>query len=170
MKAVTGKTGNDLVLSYRYHGIGSIEMIDPSEDYYGWTQETIEKLRRGRLSEVSTEDLIEELEGMSKSERRALKSRLTVLLMHLLKWRYQPQRRGKSWRLTIKGQRVNISQLLKDSPSLKSQLSTIGIEAYESAVIDAARETDLDEDSFPSAFEDTGWRWEQVLDREFYPD
>lgn len=144
-------------------------MINPNEDYYGWTQETAEKLRQGRLHEVNIADLIEEIEDMGKSERRELESRLAVLLMHLLKWQYQPERRGRSWIATIKNQRLKVSRVLQDNPSLKPQISMIGMGAYESAVLDAVSETNLDENTFPSTFEKTGWSWKQVLDPEFHP-
>lgn len=132
-------------------------MANPNEDYYGWTQETIEKLRQGRLSEVNWEELIEELESMGSSERRELKNRLAVLLAHLLKWRYQPERQGKSRRLTIKEQRIAIKGVLKDNPSLRSKLQDMGDEAYSRAVVSATRETDKEESAFPATFEQTGW-------------
>jgi hypothetical protein len=90
--------------------------------------------------------------------------------MHLLKWQYQPDRRGKSWRLTIKDQRVAIKKVLKSNPSLKPKLDETGQDAYLRAVINAAKETDKEEEDFPTAFESAGWTWEQVLDMEFYPD
>lgn len=97
-------------------------MINPNEDYYGWTQETAEKLRQGRLSEVNIEDLVEEIGDMGGSVWRALDSRLTVLVARLLKWQYQPERQGKSWRLTIEEQRYQIGRLLRKNPSLKPAL------------------------------------------------
>jgi hypothetical protein len=145
-------------------------MTRPNEDYYAWTQETIEKLRQGRIAEVSMEDLIEELEDMGRSERRALESRLTVLLMHLLKWQYQPDRRGRSWMATIDNQRLRVARLLRDNPSLTPQLPLIGTEAYESAVLDAVAETELDKSTFPPTFEQTGWTWEKVLDKDWLPE
>ncbi|ADE13372.1 protein of unknown function DUF29 [Nitrosococcus halophilus Nc 4] len=145
-------------------------MIDPNKDYYGWTQETVEKLRQGKFSEINIEHLIEEIEDMGKSERRELENRLTVLLVYLLKWRYQPNRRGRSWALTIKEQRVRVSRVIRDNPSLKPQFFGICVEAYESAVIIAARKTGLDESIFPATFEQTGWTWEQVLNPEFLPE
>lgn len=166
---ITGKTGNDLMLSYGYHRTRKQEMIDPNKDYYGWAQETAEKLRQGKISEVNMEDLIEEIEDMGGSVWRALDSRLTVLLAHLLKWQYQPERQGRSWRLTVKEQRYQIVRLLKKNPSLKPALEETVSEAYTGAVLVAARETDKDEAAFPPTFEDTGWSWEQVLDIEFYP-
>ncbi|QBQ53975.1 DUF29 domain-containing protein [Nitrosococcus wardiae] len=147
-------------------------MIDPNKDYYGWTQETVEKLRQGKFNEINIDHLIEEIEDMGKSERRELKNRLTVLLIHLLKWQYQPERRGRNWRwrLTIKDQRLNVGEVINDNPSFKPQLSLIGKIAYQSAVINAARETGLDEDIFPATFEQTGWTWEQMLNSEFLPE
>ncbi|ADJ28733.1 DUF29 domain-containing protein [Nitrosococcus watsonii] len=145
-------------------------MIDPNKDFYGWTQETAEKLRQGRFSEVNLAHLIEEIEDMGKSERRALESRLTVLLTHLLKWEHQPNYRNRSWQLTIKGQRVSIRRLIRGNLSLKAQRLAILAESYESAAIDAARETGLEENIFPATFEQTGWTWEQVLDMAFLPE
>ncbi len=145
-------------------------MVSPNEDYYAWTQETIEKLRQGRLNEVNIDDLIEELEDMASSDRNEVENRSVVLLAHLLKWQYQPERQGRSWRATIKEQRYRITRRLSKSPSLKPKFEEMINEAYPSAVQSAVRETDLDEDTFPPTFEKTGWRWEQVLDSEFYPD
>ncbi|ADE16084.1 protein of unknown function DUF29 [Nitrosococcus halophilus Nc 4] len=145
-------------------------MTNPTQDYYAWTQETIEKLRQGKFSEVNMEDLIEELEDMGGSERNELENRLTVLLMHLLKWKYQPNYRGRSWQLTLKEQRLKIKIRLKKSPSLKPRLPELGEDAYLVAVVAAARETGLDESAFPATFEETGWTWEQVQDMEYLPD
>jgi hypothetical protein len=145
-------------------------MTNPNEDFYGWTQETIEKLRQGRLKEVNVDELIEELEEMASSDRNEVENRLVVLLTYLLKWQYQPKRRSRSWRLTIKEQRQRITRRLRKSPSLKPTLTETLQEVYPSAVTVAARETGLDEDIFPPAFEQTGWSWEQVLDMEYLPD
>ncbi|QBQ56454.1 DUF29 domain-containing protein [Nitrosococcus wardiae] len=145
-------------------------MTNPTQDYYAWTQETIEKLRQGKFSEVNMEDLIEELEEMGGSERNELENRLTVLLMHLLKWKYQPNYRGRSWQLILKEQRLKIKIRLKKSLSLKPRLSELGEDAYLVAVVAAARETGLEEDVFPATFEETGWSWEQVQDMEYLPD
>jgi hypothetical protein len=143
-------------------------MTRSNEDYYAWTQETIEKLRQGRIAEVNTEDLIEELEDMGRSQRHEFRSRLAVLLAHLLKWRYQPERRGNSWLFTIEEQRAQARLVLRDNPSLKSQLIEVLNDAYHLAVIRAKKETD-NTIVFPATFEQTGWSWEQVLDDEFYP-
>jgi hypothetical protein len=145
-------------------------MINPNEDHYGWTQETIEKLRHGRWGEVELDYLLEELEEMAASDRSELRNRLSVLLMHLLKWLYQPERRGRSWRLAIEEQRIAVQDVLEDNPSLRLQFPQIGEKAYRRALVMAARETSLEKSIFPTMSEQTGWSWGQVLDAEFYPD
>lgn len=146
-------------------------MANPNEDYYAWTQRTVEQLRQGRLSEVNLEQIAEEIEEMGSSERNELENRLVVLLVHLLKWQYQPERRGRSWQLTIEEQRLRIIRRLTKNPSLRSRLpEVIEQDAYPIAVIVAARETNLEKTTFPATFEQTGWNWEQVLDMDYLPD
>lgn len=137
------------------------------QDFYGWTQEQCQLLRAGRFDEVDVEHLIEEIESMGARERRELKSRLIVLLQHLLKWRFQPSHRGRSWRLTIKDQRRMIPDHLRDNPSLKSGLDTLLAEAYILARGKASDETDIPESGFPEA---CPWTLQEVLDPAFLPD
>ncbi len=70
-------------------------------DFHAWAMRNAELIRQGRLADIDGEHVAEELESMGKSQQRALGSRLTVLLAHLLKWRHQPGGRGASWRNTI---------------------------------------------------------------------
>ncbi|EOA7421617.1 DUF29 domain-containing protein [Salmonella enterica subsp. enterica serovar Newport] len=136
-------------------------------DFYGWTQEQARLLRDGQLSELDTQNLLEELESMGGSERRELESRLEILFMHLLKWQYQPARRGKSWQLTINEQRRRIVRRLNRNPSLKNQLEEIIADAYDEARYSAERETGL----YLSTFPDTcPWDFEQAMNSTFYPD
>jgi hypothetical protein len=138
-------------------------------DFYRWTQETAEKLRQGRLNEVNMEELIEELEDMGKSQRRALKSRLSVLLGHLLKWQYQPDGRSYSWQGTINVQRDDIQDLLNDNPSLRPQVPDLIVRGYRTAVAKAVEDTNMRPSAFPATFEQTGWSWEQILDMDWLP-
>ncbi len=142
-------------------------MIKYEQDFYSWTQEQAALLRAGRLTDLDIENLIEEIETMGRSEKRELESRLTVLLLHLLKWKYQPERRGKSWNLTIKGQRIEYINVLTDNPGLKSQLETIFESAYKLALVKASSETGIDEDVFPSS---CPWTFAEVTNPAFYPD
>ena len=142
-------------------------MIDYQTDYYGWTEEQAFLLKSGRWQEIDINNIIEEIESMGRSEKRSLESRLIVLLTHLLKWHYQPVRRGKSWQLTIKGQRVSCSDVLDDNPSLKSKLDELFIKSYYRAKLEAAKETGLDEEFFPAT---CPYTLNQVFDHTYYPD
>lgn len=121
------------------------------QDFHAWTRQQADLMKSGRLGELDTVNLIDEIEDMGASRERELESRLGVLLAHLLKWRYQPDHRTRSWRLTIAEQRRRIARLLARNPSLKPLLLQALSDAYGDAVLVAARETDLDESTFPAA-------------------
>ena len=120
-------------------------------DFHAWTTEQAALLRAGRLSEADVENIAEEIESMGRSEKRELANRLTVLLIHFLKWQVQPERRSNSWRLAIVEQRLRLAEHLKDNPSLKAALPDGFASAYRLALLGAQRETDLPEDAFPAA-------------------
>ena len=137
------------------------------DDFHAWTLQQAALLKAGRLGEVDLACLIEELESMGASERRALIHRLAVLLAHLLKWQYQPSFRGRSWQLTLKEQRRQLQRLLRDNPSLKARLSSFVEDAYGDAILLAARETGLDEQHFP---EHCPYAEADLLSPDFYPE
>jgi hypothetical protein len=136
-------------------------------DFHAWAQEQASLLRSGRLSEADVNHIAEEIESMGKTEKRELVSRLTVLLLHLLKWRYQPERRGRSWEATIRVQRGLLADHLTDNPSLKAQLLEAIAAAYRYARIEAGAETGLADDLLPETCE---WRSEQIMATDFWPD
>lgn len=92
-------------------------------DVVAWANEQAELLRSGKFSEIDCENIAEEIADVGKSEQRELASRMAVLIAHLLKWKYQPERRGSSWEKTIKAQRKDVAYALKESPSLKNKLN-----------------------------------------------
>ncbi|WP_448202748.1 DUF29 domain-containing protein [Azospirillum sp. sgz302134] len=134
------------------------------EDFFGWTQEQAGLLRAGKLSEVDVENLAEEIESMGRSEADRLRSCLRLILLHLLKWREQPERRSKSWRNTIQRERDNAALVLEDNPSLAPKLPALFDKAYQLARREAARETDLPLDRFP---EECPFPLDQTLDPDF---
>ncbi len=142
-------------------------MIDYERDFYGWCNEQANLLRQQRLSEIDLIHLIEEIESLGRSEKRELASRLRILISHLLKWQYQPQRQGNSWRNTIRIQRIDLLKLLRDNPSLVPRLSEEINDNYALARIDAADETLLSEATFPDA---CPYNSEQLLDDNFFPE
>ncbi|HEY9810209.1 MAG TPA: DUF29 domain-containing protein [Halomicronema sp.] len=120
-----------------------------NEDFYLWTQATAQKLKEGKFNELDITNLIEEVESMGRSEKRELKSRLIVLLMHLLKWEYQPEKRSQIWHSTISEQRICIEELIEDSPSLQPLISELFDACYQKARQKAADETGIKLTFFP---------------------
>ena len=141
-------------------------MSNYQKDFYSWTCEQAELLKTGRFNELDVFNLVEEIETMGRSEKRELESRLTVLLVHLLKWQYQPNRRGRSWQLTIQEQRLEFFDVLNDNPGLKPQLQTLLTHSYQKAKIRASKETGLDMDIFPIV---CPWDFSQLMDDAFLP-
>jgi hypothetical protein len=135
-------------------------------DVVAWAVEQAELLRSGNFSAIDVEHIVEEIEDVAGSERRELKHRLSVLIAHLLKWKFQPARRGASWSSTIRLQRVEIKYALKAMPSLRHCFDD---EEWLAVMWHSARQlaqgdTGLDIPS-PDA-----WSLEQVLDNDFWPD
>jgi Domain of unknown function DUF29 len=130
------------------------------EDFFAWTIEQARLLRAGDLSAVDAANVAEEIESMGRSDRRQLQSRLAVLIMHLLKWRFQPSARSRSWSATIEEQRLQIENILSESPSLQPQ-------AYAIARERTIAETGLSDDMFLPTCPFT---FDEVLSRSFLPE
>ncbi len=138
------------------------------QDFYAWTQQQAQFLKAKKFDLLDIQSLVEELETMGASEKRTLMSRLEVLLMHLLKWQYQPTLQSRSWLLTIEEQRERIADHLADNPSLKNpdSLQAALDKAYQYAVRSAEKETGLARSVFPNR---CPYRLEQLMDMGFYP-
>ena len=137
-------------------------------DFYEWTQHQAAALAAGHVSELDLANLAEEIESLGKRDRRGLGSRLEVVVMHLLKWLYQPEMRetDHSWENTILEQRGSIARILRDSPSLRREVPDMIAEDYHRARRRAQYETGLPLETFP---EMCPWTAEQVLDEDFWP-
>jgi hypothetical protein len=136
------------------------------DDLFAWTQEQAALLRAHAADAIDWENLAEEIESMGGSDRRELESRLTVVLLHLLKWQAQPPLRGSSWRKSLRTQRREIRKLLTQSPSLRREVPGMLPEAYADAVKDAIDETGLRADIFPST---CPYAPGDVLDEDYLP-
>jgi hypothetical protein len=119
------------------------------QDFYAWTQQQVELLRSGRLTELDIGNLVEEIESLGKQQRQELCNRLGVLLGHLLKWHYQPEARSRSWTATIREQRQQIQDLLADNPSLSPYLPEAIAKAYRYGLALVERETPVDLKTLP---------------------
>jgi hypothetical protein len=132
------------------------KLLERSRDLYdtdllAWLKQQAGYLRAGQLDRLDVGHLIEELEEMGGSQRRELKSRLEILLMHLLKRDASPRRRSRSWQSTIVEQRARIADLLEQSPSLRDGMEEVAQKAFAVAVKRAAIETGLKRSAFPAA-------------------
>ena len=133
-------------------------------DFYRWTVEQSQLLALGKLDGLDLVNLVEEIESLGRQERSELENRLAILLGHLLKWELQPELRGKSWRLTIREQRLQIQKLLRKNPSLKPYLSAAIADGYELALVLVEKETLLEAQDLP---QECPYSIEQILDRNF---
>lgn len=136
-------------------------------DVHAWTAEQAALLRDGHTEHADLPAIAEALDDMSKTALRALQSHMRVLLAHLLKYQYQPERRTRSWKTTIAEQRAQIAEDLNESPSLKPKLNEIVKYSWSLALMQAATETDLPERSFP---EQCPYTLDQILDFKFLPE
>jgi len=136
-------------------------------DFYAWTLEQSKLLKAGDLKNLDIVNLVEEVESLGKQQRQELRNRLGVLIGHLLKWNYQPEKRSKSWRVTIREQRREILRHLKENPSLKPYLPEAIADAYESGLDLVVRETPLD---YPDLPENCTYTQEQLFDPDFPSD
>ncbi|MEL6968216.1 MAG: DUF29 domain-containing protein [Pseudomonadota bacterium] len=135
-------------------------------DYYAWIKSQVRALRERRIADIDFENLMDEVEDLGKSEKRALLSRFEVLQAHLLKWRYQSHRRSKSWEGTIREQRLRIADLLTENPSLKTLPFEQKGRIYELASVLFLKETGLDLETLPDA---SPFTIEETLDPNFWP-
>ncbi|NJL44895.1 MAG: DUF29 domain-containing protein [Leptolyngbyaceae cyanobacterium SM2_3_12] len=145
--------------------IGSLAQLY-EQDYALWIEATCQGLRTGRWAELDLANLLEELEDIGRSEKRALTSNLIVVFMHLLKYAHQPELRSNSWRFTLKEHRRRLQEALNTSPSLKPYLDQILADCYQQARDLAATETGLSLDHFPP---ECPYSSSQVLDRDYLP-
>ncbi len=139
------------------------------KDYYLWIEQQVKCLRSHQLGALDVDALIDELGDMGRSEKRAMRSTITIVLMHLLKYQFQPEQRSRSWDATLIEHRLRLRDIFTDSPSLKrcAQDAEIFQQCYEDACKRASRETGLAESVFPAA---CPYSLGQVLAESFLPD
>ena len=141
-------------------------MTDYRVDLHAWSREQADAVRRRSANELDWENIAEEIDSLGRQESSELYNRLVILIAHLLKWRYQPSRRGRSWRFTIVNQRLDIAKQLKRSPSLRSVWHEEFSDAYPRGRSQAEQETRLSAKTFPI---EPPFTLEQALDPDWLP-
>jgi Domain of unknown function DUF29 len=132
-------------------------------DFYSWSQEQARLLREGQWAQIDRENVAEEIESLGREQFNKLESALRVLLIHMLKWDHQSDRRSRSWVLSIESQRIEIEHLISDNPGLKPRITEAVTRAYRRARIEAANETGLDKAVFPDA---CPYSFQDIMSRE----
>jgi hypothetical protein len=135
-------------------------------DFAQWAEQNAELLRAGRFADADIEHIAEEIEDLAKSTRLALRSRITRVIEHLLKWQIQPERRGSSWQRTLIVQRQSIERLLEENPSLRPALDAVIAAAYQDAAKIVSKVTERPRNELPGTCPYTK---DQLMDEDFLP-
>jgi hypothetical protein len=135
------------------------------QDFVEWTKCAAQALREGRLEQPDLDLVAMEIEDMGKRDQRSVENNLRVLIHHLLKWHFQPEKRTSSWRRSAVEHRRRLDLLLRDSPSLENYVASRIEDIYLEAAGDARIETGLQ--SFPVQCR---WSLDEILAPEFFPD
>jgi hypothetical protein len=132
------------------------------DDLYGWVEDQIQLLRANEVGSIDASHITQELTDLGRSEFNKLVSTVRIILLHLMKWDHQPERRSRSWVTTIAEHRDRIEYQLRDTPSLQPRFPDVIREAYRLALRAAARETQLSAEAFPKT---CPYEWEDIIRR-----
>ncbi|MEZ5584492.1 MAG: DUF29 domain-containing protein [Candidatus Competibacteraceae bacterium] len=135
-------------------------------DVYAWALQNAELIRQRRFNEIDIDNVAEALESVGRHEQQALQECLIGLLARLLRWRHQLTRRERSWQTQIQDQRAQLQEIFAKNPSLRTGLDALVDDAYGSGRVKAARDANLNLDTFP---QDCPFQAEQILDQDFWP-
>lgn len=136
------------------------------KDEQAWIKRNLLFLKEGNTKLLDVENLIEFLSEFSASQEREVFSRLSVLITHLLKWKFQSKKQSRSWQSTIREQRKQLALIFGQSKTLGNYGKSILKSVYKDATEEAAFQTHLPATTFPI---ELPWQWEQILDIAFYP-
>lgn len=130
-------------------------------DFLGWAQMQSLLLKKKDFSSLDISNLIEEIDDLGNSKHTKMESLLRVILCHLLKIKFQPEKHTASWDRSVNSCLTQAKRLLRKNPSLKHYLKEIFMDAYEDCIPWAADETGLDEEIFPK---ECPWTIEEILE------
>jgi Domain of unknown function DUF29 len=127
-----------------------LQLHSYDEDFSAWSEEQSHLLKARSRAGLDWDNLAEEIESLGRSQRSEIRNRLTVILLHLLKWEYQPSKRKLGWKASILEARRQLNRELRESPSLRSYPAEVLAEQFEVARLKAAAETELPLETFPT--------------------
>ena len=133
-------------------------------DFHAWTRQQAQWLREGAIGRLDSHAIAEELIALGAAEYDKLESYLRVILLHMLKWDFQPERRSRGWALSVREHRRRVQRVLKNNPSLAPRVAEALAEAYQDARDEAAMETGHALRRFP---ETCPYDWQAVTQRDF---
>jgi hypothetical protein len=133
-------------------------------DFYTWSLEQARRVREGRWDAVDRDNVAEEIESLGREQFNKLASALRVLMLHMLKWDHQPKLRSRSWVLSIETQRLELADIIADNPGLRPRIPEAIARGYRKARLEAARETELDKNEFPTT---CPYGWDDIVSRGF---
>ncbi len=137
------------------------------KDFYSWAREQIKLLKKGQFDKLDIPNLIKELKTKSRCEEQELERRLTLLLVYLLRWKHQPAKRKKSWKLMIQEERKEYAHVLKENHGIKPHLENILSNAYDLSRVKVAKKTGLNINTFEAT---CPWGLDDITDNTFYPE
>jgi hypothetical protein len=137
------------------------------QDFNLWIEETINLLKNRQLEQIDYEHLIEEIEDMGGNRKDALESNLEQVIIHLLKWKYEPSKRTNSWQYSIAKHSTRLNKAFMKSPSLKPYFDEVLVPCYKTARMLASKQTDLPVTTFPT---DLPFTKENILDPDYLPE
>ena len=131
-----------------------------ADDTYSWALQQAELLHAGRFDLIDDENIADEIAALAKTESRALRSAIRLIIHHLLKWDFQAERRTRSWAVSVRTHRRGVDPLLRESPGLRSQLPMVSAEAFADARDSALDESGLGENAIPLA---CPYSWDDIM-------
>lgn len=132
------------------------------EDFAAWVYYQADAIKAKRFDELDLEELADEVESLAKRNFRSLKGALHIVLLHMLKWDYQPERRGESWRTSIRDQREEVLEELEESPSFKARIDDAVTWAYRAARRHASEQTGVFLQLIPDV---CPYTWDEIMTR-----
>lgn len=137
-----------------------------ASSHYILAKEIKFSLQEGDM-EDALEGLDELIDSMSKIATREMRSHLLIIMIHILKWKYQPQKRSWGWKISISNARDEIEEVQEETPSVtKKTIETEWDKVFTKAIRQSADEMKLD-DKEKRKYNPELLTWQEVFEKEY---